>query len=97
MMGKLDVASNCYIMEDGSRISLDEKDYEPFEWNFTRQQNEMIKCIGKHYQSGTTPLRLEAWMFIWAMEVSPRIPVASVLKVYDWMKETGYYDYEVLL
>lgn len=70
---------------------------EGFQWNFTRQQNEMIKCIGNHYTRGSTPLSLESWCFIWAMEVSPRIPVASILKVYDWMKETGYYDYEVLL
>ena len=70
---------------------------EGFQWNFTRQQNEMIKCIGNHYTRGSTPLTLESWCFIWAMEVSPRIPVASILKVYDWMKETGYYDYEVLL
>lgn len=70
---------------------------EGFQWNFTRQQNEMIKCIGNHYTRGSTPLSLESWCFIWAMEVSPRIPVASVLKVYDWMKETGYYDYPTLL
>lgn len=70
---------------------------EGFQWNFTRQQNEMIKCIGNHYTRGSSPLSLESWCFIWAMEVSPRIPVASILKVYDWMKETGYYDYEVLL
>lgn len=67
------------------------------EWTFTRQQNEMIKTIGKHYRRGTSPLSLESWCFIWAMEVSPRIPVASILKVYDWMKECGYYDNEVLL
>ena len=82
---------------NGVHVVQDEDLHEEFQWNFTRQQNEMIKCIGKHYIRGTTPLSLESWCFIWAMEVSPRIPVASVLKVYDWMKETGYYDYEVLL
>ena len=82
---------------NGVQVVYDEEIHEEFQWNFTRQQNEMIKCIGKHYIRGTTPLSLESWCFIWAMEVSPRIPVASILKVYDWMKETGYYDYEVLL
>ena len=82
---------------NGVQVVYDEEIHEEFQWNFTRQQNEMIKCIGKHDIRGTTPLSLESWCFIWAMEVSPRSPVASILKVYDWMKETGYYDYEVLL
>ena len=85
------------MVVNGVHVIQDEDFHEGFQWNFTRQQNEMIKCIGKHYIRGTTPLSLESWCFIWSMEVSPRIPVASVLKVYDWMKETGYYDYEVLL
>ena len=60
-----------------------------FTWTFTRQQHKMLEAVGRHWPSILT---LETLMHIWAEEVSPTIPMISVLYVYDYMKETGYYD-----
>ena len=62
-----------------------------FEWVFTHQQHEMLRCVGKRW-----PLRyqFEGLMHLWLREVSPFIPIHSALYVYDYMKETGYYDEE---
>ena len=68
-----------------------DNDNDKFEWTFTRQQRRMLDCLKRKWPSR---MPLETCMQIWYQEIGPTIPLASVLYVYDFMKETGYYDDE---
>ena len=71
--------------------------------NFTSQQLKMIEVAGRlwkwqaqvskigHPMPGSLP-DLEGLCCHWYMEVSPAIPLYSIMCVYNWLKETGYYD-----
>ena len=70
--------------------------------NFTPQQQKMVAIAGRLWWAVADPLTklpapsslpdLERLCCHWYMEISPTIPLYSVMLVYNWLKETGYYN-----
>ena len=61
----------------------------------TAQQRKMIKAAGRHWTKDHQPDLLDL-LFIWSVEVSLKIPIISIIEVYDYLIETGYYNPECL-
>ena len=57
----------------------------------TRQQAEMTDSAIRWKRSNGRPASLETLCHIWHNRISPAIPVRSILEVYDYLIELGYY------
>ena len=57
----------------------------------TPQQKKMIRVAGVVWSRERQP-DLQALIQIWCAQVSSTIPLFSILEVYDYLIETGYYN-----
>lgn len=62
---------------------------------FTLQQKQMIDIAGRMWRKDWQP-DMFTLCIRWSMEISQHIPVYSIVRVYDWLVETGYYNPQCL-
>ena len=56
----------------------------------TKQQRQMVSMAIEY----RTPAAFHTLCMVWHMRISRAIPLWSVLEVYDYLVEHGYYDEE---